>query len=80
MNATAEARSPTLGETRVRLNFNPSANQDVESIKRLAAAFIDKVQELKSQGSASSEQQRLYALAQTHAEDAAMWAVKGATF
>lgn len=68
----------TLGEERVRISFNPSANAEVEDIKRRAADMIDWCENRKS--GSSPEQVRLYALAQTHIEDAAMWAVKGVTW
>ena len=66
----------TLGESRVRLSFNPSANAQVEDIKRRAADCIDWCENLKNGG---PEVVRLLALAQTHFEDAAMWAVKAVT-
>jgi len=60
----------SLGERRVRKNFNPNANKDVEHIKHVAAAAIDWCEEHKS------KDPRLAALAQTAFEEAAMWAVK----
>ena len=66
-------RLPTLGEKRVRALFNPSENTVVADIKRQTAALIDLVEGLKNLDP------RLAALAQTHYEDAAMWAVKLAT-
>jgi len=65
----------TLGERRVRVSFNPSGNGTVNHIKRMSADLIDLCEELK----VDSETVRLVALAQTHYEDAAMWAVKAAT-
>ena len=65
----------TLGELRVRVGFNPGGNETVNHIKRMSANLIDLVEELK----VDSETARLVALAQTHYEDAAMWAVKAAT-
>ena len=67
-----------IGEDRVRINFNPSANPDVEKLKQLAADFINAC-ERHRHNSTSGEVNRLWALAQTHAEDAAMWAVKAVT-
>jgi hypothetical protein len=64
----------TIGEDRVRLSFNPSGNELVDEIKKLTAALIDLChQELKD------KEPRLAALAITTYEEAAMWAVKGAT-
>lgn len=76
----------TRGEYRVGINFNPSADDMVDRIKRTAANFIDLIDEIPSLGAETEEQlvlagevARLKALAQTHIEDAAMWAVKAAT-
>ncbi len=66
----------TLGQSRVRVSFNPSSNGLVDEIKRKSAELIDLV---NSMPTANSEQSRLVALAATHYEDAAMWAVKAAT-
>lgn len=63
----------TLGQTRVRDDFNPSDNQDVNYIKETTAALIDLCETLKAKDG------RLAALAQTAYEQAAMWAVKAAT-
>jgi hypothetical protein len=63
----------TLGEERVRVSFNPSKDSIVDTIKAKSAELIDLCETLKN-GDA-----RLVALAQTHYEDAAMWAVKAAT-
>jgi len=76
----------TKGEYRVGINFNPSADDMVDRIKRTAANFIDLIDEIPSLGAETEAQltrvaevARLKALAQTHIEDAAMWAVKAAT-
>jgi hypothetical protein len=60
----------TLGEKRVRVSFNPSSDNLVDEIKKRTAELIDLVEEEKARDP------RLAALAQTHYEDAAMWAVK----
>lgn len=70
----------SIGEDRVRIKFNPSDNSSVAQIKQKSAELINLCEELRNAGSADKEQQRLWALAQTHYEDAAMWAVKAATF
>lgn len=67
------ARAPTVGEARVRLDFNPSQEGVVYDIKRHTAALIDLCELLKPR------EHRLASLAQTAYEDAAMWAVKAAT-
>ncbi len=63
----------TVGEDRVRVTFNPSAIGIVDLIKQKTAELIDMCETLKPNDA------RLVALAQTHYEDAAMWAVKAAT-
>jgi hypothetical protein len=67
----------TIGENRVRTKFNPSANTLVDQIKQKSAELIDMCQ--RDAGSIRSEEARLWALAQTAYEQAAMWAVKAAT-
>jgi len=80
LNATIDRgpRSPTLGEYRVRLDFNPSADDTVSNIKQRTAALIDLVQTIKV-NKPSGDVARCVALAQTAYEEAAMWAVKAAT-
>jgi hypothetical protein len=68
----------SLGEDRVRVKFNPSDNSLVSQIKQKSAELIDLCEEHKER-SGSGEAIRLWALAQTQYEDAAMWAVKAAT-
>jgi hypothetical protein len=63
----------SIGEDRVRIKFNPNANTVVDEIKQKTAELIDLCETLKAKDA------RLAALAQTHYEDAAMWAVKAAT-
>ncbi len=63
----------TIGEKRVRTDFNVSSDDLVTKIKNKSAELIDIVEEIKA------KDPRLAALAQTHYEDAAMWAVKLAT-
>jgi hypothetical protein len=70
----------SLGEDRVRIKFNPSDNSTVSQIKQKSAELIDLVEEAKAKSPHQTpEVNRLWALAQTHYEDAAMWAVKAAT-
>ena len=76
----------TRGEYRVGINFNPSNDDKVAQIKRAAADLIDLIEDIPILGAETEEQlllsaevARLKALAQTHIEDAAMWAVKAAT-
>ena len=76
----------TLGEYRVGISFNPSADDNVNQIKRAAADLIDLIAKVRADkterldlGDQASEISRLCALAMTHVEDGAMWAVKAAT-
>lgn len=71
----------TVGEDRVRTKFNPSADGVVDQIKQKSAELIDLCESLRSGGPTitGAETQRLLSLAQTHYEEAAMWAVKAAT-
>lgn len=77
----ATARIPTLGESRVRVDFNPSKDDAVSDIKRKTAHLIDVLdnEKYRSENAASAEKARLLALAQTAYEEAAMWAVKALT-
>lgn len=67
----------SIGEDRVRTKFNPSDNSLVAQIKQKSAELIDLCETLKD--GHHGEKSRCAALAQTHYEDAAMWAVKAAT-
>lgn len=75
----------TKGEYRVGINFNPSADDKVAQIKRAAADLIDLIDAIplplrpEDMPAHANEVGRLKSLAQTHVEDAAMWAVKAAT-
>lgn len=68
----------TLGEERVRLNFNPSADNLVSQIKLHSANLIDRCN-VNSFTTDDPEAKRLWSLAMTAYEEAAMWAVKAAT-
>jgi len=71
----------TEGEYKVGISFNPSGNAEVNKIKQSAASLIDYLNDwlTHQSGPATNEQGRLVALAKTHIEDAAMWAVKAVT-
>ena len=69
----------SLGANRVRESFNPGGDELVNKIKRFTADLIDLCQEGKEANDDDPEEIRLWALAQTCYEDAAMWAVKAAT-
>jgi hypothetical protein len=68
----------SLGERRVRTEFNPSQNEVVDQIKQKTAEIINLTQKLSTE-LGESEKNRLISLANTSFEQAAMWAVKAAT-
>lgn len=63
----------TIGEVRVRTDFNVSGDDMVTMIKAKSAELINLCEGLKEKDG------RLASLAQTSYEEAAMWAVKAAT-
>lgn len=72
----------SIGEQRVRTQFNP-LNQDIVSqIKQKSAELINVCEDLKPKNGSmiSGEKARLISLAMTAYEEAAMWAVKAATY
>lgn len=85
------APPPTIGEARVRVNFNVvervEERKNVDEIKYETAKLIDFCQDGKIDvgqkewnDNSKSEANRLWSLAQTAYEEAAMWAVKAATY
>ena len=74
----------TLGERRVRVDFNVSGSTIVDDLKQLGAIFINSVDEIPTpkgvEGAKLGEFLRLKSLAMTAVEEAAMWAVKAATY
>lgn len=73
------------GEFRVGSTFNPSQKTAADELKVVAADFINRVERIEPDAAhamnpfLAAEVARLKALAQTAAEEAAMWAVKAAT-
>lgn len=65
----------TLGEQRVRADFNVSLSSTVDQIKQKSAELINDCEALRKEG----KDARLISIAQTTYEEAAMWAVKAAT-
>lgn len=80
-DSTGATTPETIGEKRVRTQFNPAASGEVDTFKQRTAELINLCDHLKGDGSSvvSGEKMRLIALAQTAYEEAAMWAVKAAT-
>lgn len=68
-----DEETKTLGEARVRTDFNVTNNSTVDLIKQKTAELINICETLKENDG------RLASLAQTSFEEAAMWAVKAAT-
>lgn len=70
---TAHVPVKSVGEHRVRTDFNVGNDSIVAEIKNKTAELINMCEELKAKDA------RLASLAQTAYEEAAMWAVKAAT-
>jgi len=72
------------GESRVRTSFNPSNTSIVDQIKQKSAELINLVDDMPAKSSLADKELgefvRVKALAMTAYEEAAMWAVKAATF
>ena len=70
----------TKGEARVGIGLNPSGDDRVGRIKRMAAGLIDEIEAIEpAPPELAGEVGRCKAKAQTEVEDAVMWAVKAAT-
>lgn len=73
----------TIGEKRVRTEFNPSGVGNVNAIKQKTAEIINILEEFKKDERNNDfmdpELIRIIDIAQTNYEDAAMWAVKAVT-
>lgn len=82
MSEIEELNTRSLGERRVRTEFNPDGVGNVNFIKEKSAELINVCEDLKPKDGPmmSGEKARLISLAQTAYEEAAMWAVKAATF
>ena len=69
----------TLGQKRVKAEFNPAKDAHVDVIKNKCAEIIDLLEEMRTLEpgpSGSPEKQRLISIAQTDIETACMYAVK----
>lgn len=71
----------TLGEKRVRTEFNPSKAGNVEAIKQRTAELINILEAYRTDEryQHDGEVLRLISIAQTSFEEACMWAVKSVT-
>lgn len=76
-------RKQTLGETRVRTEFNPSNQDYISLLKQKTAELIDLVDMAANnpewEDTKLGEWKRLKVLAMTEYENAVMWATKAAT-
>ncbi len=69
--------SQTLGQRRVKAEFNPAKDGHVDVVKNKCAELIDILEEMRNLPlTGTGEKQRLISLAQTEIESACMWAVK----
>lgn len=73
----------TLGQKRVRVSFNPSANSKVEEAKKVFADQIDALEEMRKESTVSNpehgEIMRSISVAQSLCEDACEKVVKAIT-
>ena len=69
----------TLGEKRVRTEFNPSKEGNVELINQKTADLINILENFKEENDLDGEAKRLVSVAQTTFEEASMWGVKAVT-
>jgi hypothetical protein len=73
----------SIGEKRVRTQFNPSKGEIIQDIKQATAELINLLESFRSSepkdSTSNPELQRLISIAQTEYENAAMWAVKAVT-
>ena len=78
-----EQKIKTLGEKRVRVEFNVNNDEYIHLLKQKSAELINLVDQATNRPSWNDETLRewlrLKALAMTSIEEAAMWAVKAAT-
>lgn len=78
-----EQKIKTLGEKRVRVEFNVNNDEYIHLLKQKSAELINLVDQAVNHASWNDETLRewlrLKALAMTSIEEGAMWAVKAAT-
>ncbi len=80
MDTTVKTQK-TLGEKRVRTDFNAAVTNIVDDINKKAAELINLINAIPiKDGVDTGEFARCRAKALTEIEDGSMWAVKAATF
>ncbi len=73
-----ENSKKSIGEKRVRVNFNPMGTDKIMFKKKEFAQLIDGLESEKKENT-DPEKLRLIATAQTKIEEAAMWTIKAMT-
>ena len=73
-----ENSKKSIGEKRVRVNFNPMVTDKIMFKKKEFAQLIDGLESEKKENT-DPEKLRLSATAQTKIEEAAMWTIKAMT-
>ncbi len=73
-----ENSKKSIGEKRVRVNFNPMVADKIMFKKKEFAQLIDGLESEKKENT-DPEKLRLIATAQTKIEEAAMWTIKAMT-
>ena len=73
-----ENSKKSIGEKRVRVNFNPMGTDKIMFKKKEFAQLIDGLESEKKE-TTDPEKLRLIATAQTKIEEAAMWTIKAMT-
>ena len=73
-----ENSKKSIGEKRVRVNFNPMGTDKIMFKKKEFAQLIDELESEKKENT-DPEKLRLIATAQTKIEEAAMWTIKAMT-
>ena len=68
----------SIGEKRIRVNFNPMGTDEIMFKKKEFASLIDGL-ELQKKETSDPEKLRIIATAQTKIEEAAMWTIKAMT-
>lgn len=79
MTDQLEVKEVSIGEFRVRTEFNPSKDDTVSAIKQKAAELINLISQIPDGSDHCASIGRLKSLAMTEVESAAMWGVKAAT-
>jgi hypothetical protein len=69
----------TFGQKAVGFSFNPGGHEQVNDIKRMFAAIVDYMNDVRNM-TVDPEVKRMASVAITEAQTAQMWAVKAVTW